>query len=189
MAQFVRPQDRDGALALINAIEIEDAAGVTPIPGAVGLLNSIPKGRWAIFTSGSRALATIRLTAAGLPIPKVMVTGDQVTHGKPHPEGYLTAAARLRIPTKDCTVVEDAAPGIRAARAAGVRSVLGIGHHNAGDQTPNVTIPDLRDVRWTPAGLEVLHRATADHTPSFPPTLPGPTAQHHCSSAPEEPTR
>lgn len=157
VAQFVRPEDREEALALIDAIEIEDGAQVTPIPGAVGLLSSIPEGRWAIFTSGSRALAATRLAAAGIPTPTVMVTGDEVTHGKPHPEGYLTAAARLGIATKNCIVVEDAAAGIRAAWAAGVRSVLGVGHHNIGDQVPTVTIPDLCDVRWTRAGLEVLH--------------------------------
>lgn len=157
VAQFVRPEDREQALALIDAIEIEDAARATPIPGALELLDAIPEGRWAIFTSGSHELATARLTAAGVPIPRVIVTGDRVTHGKPHPEGYVTAAARLGVPTGDCIVVEDAAPGIRAARAAGVRSVLGVGHHDTGDERPDTTVPDLRGVRWAGTGLEVSH--------------------------------
>lgn len=96
------------------------------------------------------------MRAAGIPIPDVLITGDGVVHGKPHPEGYLTAAQGLGIAPQDCTVVEDAAPGIRAARAANVRHVLGVGYANVGDELPDVTVPDLRDVRWIGTGLEVL---------------------------------
>ncbi len=156
VAQFVEPRHQKEALALIDSMEIEDAAGVRPIPGAGGLVNSIPNERWAIFTSGSPELARARLTAAGIPIPKVLVTGGDVTHGKPHPEGYRRAAYGLGADPKDCVVVEDAVPGIRAARAAMVRSVLGVGNLDVGDDKPNVTIPDLRYVRWTRSGLEVL---------------------------------
>ena len=49
--------------------EIEDLAGVVPLPGARQLLNSLPPDRWTIATSGTRRLAEVRLRAAGLPIP------------------------------------------------------------------------------------------------------------------------
>jgi sugar-phosphatase len=58
-----------------------------------------------------------------LPTPLVLVTADQVQHGKPHPEGYLTAAARLGVEPARCIVVEDTPTGIEAARAAGMRVV------------------------------------------------------------------
>jgi sugar-phosphatase len=54
------------ALALIDRYEIEDAAGVTALPGAAAMLTSLPPGTWAVVTSGVTALATARLTAAGL---------------------------------------------------------------------------------------------------------------------------
>lgn len=159
VAAFIEPARRPEALALIDYMEIEDATNVTPIPGAIELLNSIPEGRKAIFTSGSRALASARLDAAGISAPNVVITGQDVTHGKPHPEGYLTAAERLGIDPRDCVVVEDAIPGIQAARAANVRSILGIGHQDLGEDQPNLIISDLRMVRWTPAGLLIAAQA------------------------------
>ncbi|WP_316668335.1 HAD-IA family hydrolase [uncultured Propionibacterium sp.] len=121
------------------------------------MLGSIPAGRWAIFTSGSQELARKRLAAAGIPAPEVLITGQDVAWGKPHPEGYIAAAQGLGVPAGDCAVVEDAAPGIRAARAAGVRSVLGVGAPDAQEIRPDAVVPDLRSVRWIPAGLEI-HR-------------------------------
>jgi len=156
VAQFIEPSRRESAVELIDAIELEDAATTPPIPGAGDLLASIPDRNRAIFTSGSQALARTRLAAAGIPIPRVLVAGEDVTHGKPHPEGYRAAAAGLGVDPRNCVVVEDAAPGIRAARAAGVRHVLGVGDLDVGEDRPDLTVPDLRDVRWTGAGLEVL---------------------------------
>ena len=75
------------------------------------------------MTSGTRALATSRLAAAGLPLPAVLVTADDVAAGKPDPEGYLEAARRLGRPPADCLVLEDAPAGVQAALAAGMRVV------------------------------------------------------------------
>ncbi|MDO5675892.1 MAG: HAD-IA family hydrolase [Propionibacteriaceae bacterium] len=147
--------ERAEALALIDAIELEDAAGTGAIPGARELLASIPEDRWAVFTSGSVPLATARLTAAGIQIPKVFITGDRVTHGKPHPEGYLAAARGLGFAPGECVVVEDAAPGIRAGREAGVRYVVGVGSHGFGDEVPDAVVADLSEMSWNGAGLSV----------------------------------
>lgn len=57
-----------------------------------------------------------------------VVTGDQVTHGKPHPEPYLTAAARLGVDPSRCVAVEDSPPGVASAEAAGCR-VLAVPLH------------------------------------------------------------
>lgn len=149
--------DCDGVL--VDSIEIEDASAVRPIPGAGGLVDPIPEDRWAVVTSGSRALVRARLTAAGLPLPRVLITGQDVVRGKPDPLGYLAAAKALGVEPRSCVVLEDSLPGIRAARAAGVRAVLGVGGLDVGDERPRVTVPDLRCVRWRRAGLEVLHPA------------------------------
>ena len=99
--------------------EIEDVAGVVPLPGARELLNSLPTDRWAIVTSCTRALADTRLRAAGLPTPPRIVTCDDVKNGKPDPEPYLTGASLLGVPAPKCLVFEDAPAGIRAGKAAG----------------------------------------------------------------------
>lgn len=49
----------------------------------------------------------------------IIVMGDDVTYGKPHPEPYLLAASRLGVAAADCLVIEDAENGIRSAKAAG----------------------------------------------------------------------
>ena len=103
--------------------EMEDLDGVVLLPGAGQLLNSLPPERWTIATSCTRALAEVRLRAAGLPIPKTMITASDVRIGKPDPEPYLKAAAKLGFAASDCVVVEDAASGVRAGKAAGTRVI------------------------------------------------------------------
>ena len=105
------------------AIEAADTQGVVTIDGALPLLNSLPIDAWAIVTSGGRDLATARLKSRGLPIPRIMVTAEDVVNGKPDPEPYLVAAHVLGIPADQCVVVEDSPAGIAAASAAGMRSV------------------------------------------------------------------
>ena len=98
--------------------EIADVEGVVPLPGAKELLRALPLERWAIVTSCTRALAHVRIAAAGLPKPKHVVTAGDVRHGKPDPEPYLKGAQMLGVPAGDCLVVEDAPAGIRAGKAA-----------------------------------------------------------------------
>ena len=101
--------------------EIADVEGVIPLPGAMELLQALPLERWAIVTSCTRALAHVRIAAAGLPKPNHLVTATDVRHGKPDPEPYLKGAQILGIPADDCLVIEDAPAGIRAGKAAGAR--------------------------------------------------------------------
>jgi sugar-phosphatase len=103
--------------------EIADLDGVVLLPGAGELLKSLPEDRWTIATSCTRRLAEVRLHAAGLPIPQTMVTSSEVKIGKPDPEPYVKAAAKLGFATSDCIVVEDAAAGVRAGKTAGARVI------------------------------------------------------------------
>ena len=117
--------DAAAEAALIENHEAGDQRGVTVMPGSIDLVRSIPEGRWGVVTSGSRLLATNRLRFCGLPVPEVLVTSDDVTHGKPDPEPYLKGAGRLGFSPADCLVIEDAPAGIESARAAGT-TVIGI---------------------------------------------------------------
>ena len=92
--------------------------GIREIEGARQLLERLPPSKWAVVTSGTRAIAEFRMRCTGLPSPSVLISADEIARGKPDPEGYLTAAARLRLTADDCIVIEDAPPGIDAARAA-----------------------------------------------------------------------
>jgi mannitol-1-/sugar-/sorbitol-6-phosphatase len=103
--------------------EAEDQIDVTVMPGAADLIRAIPDGRWCVVTSGTCLLATARLRLGGLPIPKVLVTADDVTNGKPHPEPYLKGAKLSGVPPADCLVIEDAPAGIQAAHAARMKVI------------------------------------------------------------------
>ncbi|MFZ0796979.1 MAG: HAD family hydrolase [Terriglobales bacterium] len=103
--------------------EMEDLDGVVLLPGARELLNALPPERWTIATSCTRSLAEVRMRAAGLPIPKAMITSTDVKIGKPDPEPYLKAAAQLGFAASDCIVIEDAPAGVRAGKAAGARVI------------------------------------------------------------------
>lgn len=101
-----------------------------PVEGARDLLQSLPQSRWAIVTSCPRGLANALLARARFPEPQFIATADDVTRGKPAPDGYLLAAERLSAPPEACLVIEDSRQGIAAGIAAGM-TVVGIGHEIA----------------------------------------------------------
>jgi mannitol-1-/sugar-/sorbitol-6-phosphatase len=103
--------------------EIEDLEGVVPLPGALELLASLPSDRWTIVTSCTRPLAEVRIQAAGLPLPKRLITSNDITHGKPHPEPYLKGASLLGFAPAECIVLEDVPAGVRAGKAAGAKVI------------------------------------------------------------------
>lgn len=123
--EFLPQADAHAENREVERQEIEDLEGVIAIPGAIALVNSLPAGRWIVATSATRALAEVRLRAAGIPVLREMITSDDIQRGKPDPEPYLKAAARLGFPAADCVVIEDAPAGIRAGKAAGAR-VIGL---------------------------------------------------------------
>ena len=110
--------------------EVEDVDGVVAISGAIAFLNALPAGRWGIVTSASLALARRRLAAAGIALPEVIVTAEDVTQGKPAPDGYRLGAARLGVEPADCLVFEDVPAGILAGESAGAHVVVMTATHH-----------------------------------------------------------
>lgn len=121
---MVAPEmDARAEAAVLDRMEEECTEGLVAGPGALDLVRGIPIGRWGVVTSGHRPVATLRLTSVGIPVPPVLVTGDQVTKGKPDPEPYLAGLKAMALSAADCVVFEDAPPGIVSARAAGLRVI------------------------------------------------------------------
>lgn len=120
VAPHLRAEDE---AARLNAAEAFDTDGVAAVDGAAQLVHSLPPDVWAIATSGTRDTAVTRLRHTGVPVPSVLITADDVERGKPNPEAYLLAAARLDVRPEKCVVIEDAPAGISAAHAAGMRVV------------------------------------------------------------------
>lgn len=109
----------------LENVEAQDVDGITALPGALALIHHLDAQQipWAIVTSGSVPVAHARYAAAGLPQPKVFVTAEQVTRGKPEPDAYLLGAKLLGLAPSDCAVVEDAAAGVLSGLAAGCRVI------------------------------------------------------------------
>jgi sugar-phosphatase len=124
--------DAEKEAELFMQRELLDSNGVVAFDGAGALLNSLPEGAWAVVTSAREELVKIRMPLAGLPIPRLMVTANDVKEGKPSPEPYLAGARKVGVPPERCLVVEDAPAGIQAAKAAGMRAVAIASTHTRG---------------------------------------------------------
>ena len=118
-------EDIQAEFRFLEQIEATDIDGIVALPGALNLLNTLNEAGipWAIVTSGSIPVAHARHRAAGLPMPKVLVTAEQVKKGKPAPDAYLLGAELLGIPAQQCAVVEDAPAGLLSGLAAGCRTI------------------------------------------------------------------
>lgn len=135
---------------VLDRMEERETRGLTAVQGAAALVGRLAAGQWAVVTSGSRIVASLRLRTAGLPIPDVFVTSDDVRKGKPDPEPYLTAAARLGVRPADCLVFEDSPTGLAAAHAASMRVVALLTTHRAVALAgAEATIPSLVAVAVT----------------------------------------
>lgn len=163
----IRALDLPSVDPIAEALEIEkgeiaDVDGVVAISGAVAFLAALPADRWAIVTSAPIALAHRRLAAAGIPIPRVMVTAEDVRNGKPSPEGYLLGAARLGVEAGQCLVFEDVEAGVRAGESAGASVLVVAATHGHGPTThPTITTYNDLHVSVDVAGMLSLRRIAA----------------------------
>ncbi|MDC7120484.1 HAD-IA family hydrolase [Cellulomonas fimi] len=129
--RFVPPDLQARALDLSREAGLAAAASVVALPGAAALLDALPTTAWGCVTSGREQIVTTRLRAAGLPIPSVFVTSEDVSRGKPDPEPYLRGAAVLDLDPADCLAFEDTTDGVASARGAGMPVVAVVGTFEA----------------------------------------------------------
>ncbi|GGV05472.1 sugar phosphatase [Actinomadura cremea] len=152
VADFLPPDRVAEATARLDALEAEGTDGITALPGVLDLLANMNGLPWALVTSMDRGQLAARAAAARVPLPDVMITAEDVRHGKPDPSGYLQAAGRLGAEPSACVVVEDAPAGVAAGRAAGA-TVLAVttshppetlsgAHRIIGDLTALTPAPD-----------------------------------------------
>ena len=106
---------------LLDEVVRAAEASVPWRPGAVELLTELgDRGvPCALVTMSYRRLAATVIEKLQAGAFATVVTGDQVVDGKPHPEAYLTAAARLGVDPRRCVAIEDSPTGIASAEAAG----------------------------------------------------------------------
>jgi HAD superfamily hydrolase (TIGR01509 family) len=120
--------------------------GLTPLPGAAEWVRRLHTRGWrqAIASSAPRQNVEVMLGALGLDHEfDATVGAEDVSAGKPDPQVFLTAAAKLSVSPERCVVVEDAAVGIEAARRAGIKS---IGISRARDLKADLVVASLEDL-------------------------------------------
>ena len=117
-------EDADAVIADLSAFEYGTVDGADAVPGAAAFMASLPVDRIAVVTSAGRDLARSRLAGVGLTVPTVLITAEDVDHGKPAPDCYLAGAAALGAAPEDAIVFEDAEAGIVAGLDAGMHVVV-----------------------------------------------------------------
>jgi len=144
VAMFLPAERVPSATRQVEELELAALDGVAALPGADMLLQDLPANRWAGVTSGSQRLMRARLAAARLPVPAVLIAAEDVSEGKPDPEGYLAAAAALGCDIVRCVVIEDSPAGIAAGQVAGARTVAVATSHDAAELTSaDIVVQDL----------------------------------------------
>lgn len=111
--------------AVLEQIEARYRELVPLMPGAAGAVERIA-ARWplAVASSSARRLIELVLASTGwAPLVREAVSSEEVAHGKPAPDVYLEAAARLGVDPAECVAVEDSTAGLRAAHGAGLRVI------------------------------------------------------------------
>ena len=134
--------DAQAEAAAITRAEMDDVDGIEAIAGVHAFLAALPAHRWAVVTSAPRELALRRIAAAGLQVPPQLVAAEDVAQGKPAPDCFELAAARLGVRARDCLVFEDAPAGIAAAESAGASVLVLTATHPHPLATPHASVRD-----------------------------------------------
>lgn len=155
---LVDPERVEDSVARIDELELADTEGIEPLPGALESLSTLTGAGalCAIATSCTAPLAKARIEATALPVPPVVVTADDVSRGKPHPEPYLLAAQRLGVDPAECLVVEDAPGGLESARAAGCATLAVTTTTAPADLFADAVVGTLAEVAFTAVDGRVL---------------------------------
>ena len=96
---------------------------IRPMPGLLPLLDHLTSSGYRLAVASSSSVADIEEILAGLGVRKqfqIIVSGEEVSNGKPAPDIFLEAAHRLGVPPEECVVIEDSQSGVEAAVQAGM---------------------------------------------------------------------
>lgn len=156
VVRAVMPKDLQAAgMRRITELELADVHDIAVLPGAREALASLVGAKNAIATSCTVPLAAARIAAARLEPPSVLVTVDDVVHGKPHPEPFLEAARRLGVDPRRCLVIEDAPKGLEAAKAAGCFTLAVVTTTAREELFADGIVNDLSEVEFEVSGTGV----------------------------------
>lgn len=123
--------------------------GISPLPGVANWVRRLHREGWLQAIASAAPRANIEAVLEALSATHIfqgIVSAEDVHRGKPDPEVYLAAAARVRVSPDQCIVVEDAAAGVEGARRARMRSI-GVSHNGA-HLPADVVVQSLEFLGW-----------------------------------------
>lgn len=134
------PDEKVKSQVIMELYRLEGLMIYTPMPGAMELLDDLRQRNIPVALVTSSNDLKMQHLWSDMPELKekfdVIITGDEVSHSKPNPEGYLTAAHRLGVDPSKCVVFEDSLQGVKAGKAAGAYVVGVAGTLKAEDIEP-----------------------------------------------------
>jgi HAD superfamily hydrolase (TIGR01509 family) len=166
---FLARPDADAAIKALHAaktrhyLALLEAGGIPLRPGVAELIRDARQAglRLAIATTTTPENVTALLAASLDPDAtgwfEVIGAGDIVPAKKPAPDIYLWVLERLGLPAAACLALEDSANGLRAARAAGLATVVSTSIYTTGEDFTGAlaVLPDLAGTRLT--DIELMH--------------------------------
>ncbi|KIY74223.1 HAD-like protein [Cylindrobasidium torrendii FP15055 ss-10] len=144
--------------AIVTSASEGGRQGIVILPGVADALEvikgsrSLPNPTWAICTSATRKYAKAALSAAGVPVPDVFVTSEDVKQGKPAPDPYLLGAKQSGYKPENCVVFEDAPAGVRSGNAAGCKTIGFLTTHSKEQMEaakPTFLVKDMSQVKFS----------------------------------------
>ncbi|HUV75937.1 MAG TPA: HAD family phosphatase [Dehalococcoidales bacterium] len=109
------------------------AQNIKPLPGAIELIRALRERGVKMAIASSSPVENIQLILGGLGIDsyfQFIVSGKQVSEGKPSPQGFLLAAKKLEVAPENCVVIEDAIDGVAGAKRAGMKCLAVTNNHS-----------------------------------------------------------
>jgi len=146
---------------------------LVPLAGLARLLTLLAAGRIPVAVATSGPADNVRHTLAETGLAgriTDVVRGDEVARGKPHPDIFLAAAARIGVPPGECLAFEDSPSGVAAARAAGMVCValttsFAEEAFRAAGATPDHVVPDFEAFLSGPTRVLLAVDDRTEHAP------------------------
>ncbi|MGY4106336.1 HAD-IA family hydrolase [Aeromonas encheleia] len=139
--------NNEAEIEKVKSIAIEEMSHAKPISGALDFVSKIPINLWGIATSGPCEIARTSISASGFSIPSIMICGEDVENGKPHPEPFVSAALSLGFSPDQCIAFEDSPAGVKSAKDAGCYTVaLRTSHADDELSQADTIVNDFNDI-------------------------------------------
>jgi HAD superfamily hydrolase (TIGR01509 family) len=137
--------------------EMIEKEGVTEIEGSIDLIKELARSEFSLAVASSSPIHFIKAILNNLNISSffsVICSADEVLHGKPAPEIFLLAAARLNVEPRYSVVIEDGRSGILGAQKAGMKTIGLVPNKNKSDFPANILIESMKEI--SPESIKAL---------------------------------